>query len=119
MAEELAKVYDPGEVESRIYKFWLDGNYFHAEVDANKEPYTIVIPPPNITGQLHMGHALDETLQDVLIRYQRMKGKSALWLPGTDHASIATEAKIVEAMKAEGLTKEDLGREKFLERAEE
>ena len=117
MAEELAKTYDPGEVEDRIYKFWLDGNFFHAEVDANKEPYTIVIPPPNITGQLHMGHALDDTLQDILIRYKRMQGYSALWLPGTDHASIATEAKIVEAMKAEGLTKEDLGREKFLERA--
>ena len=117
MAEELAKVYDPGEVEDRIYKFWLDGKYFHAEVDANKEPYTIVIPPPNITGQLHMGHALDETLQDILIRYRRMQGRAALWLPGTDHASIATEAKIVEAMKAEGLTKEDIGREKFLERA--
>ncbi|MBO5852262.1 MAG: valine--tRNA ligase [Clostridia bacterium] len=117
MAEELAKTYDPGEVEDRIYKFWLDGNYFHAEVDANKEPYTIVIPPPNITGQLHMGHALDDTLQDILIRYKRMQGYSALWLPGTDHASIATEAKIVEAMKAEGLTKEDLGRERFLERA--
>ena len=117
MAEELAKVYDSGEVEDRIYKFWLDGNFFHAEVDANKEPYTIVIPPPNITGQLHMGHALDETLQDILIRHKRMQGYSALWLPGTDHASIATEAKIVEAMKKEGLTKEDLGREKFLERA--
>ena len=117
MAEELAKVYDSGEVEDRIYKFWLDGNFFHAEVDANKEPYTIVIPPPNITGQLHMGHALDETLQDILIRHKRMQGYLALWLPGTDHASIATEAKIVEAMKKEGLTKEDLGREKFLERA--
>ena len=117
MAEELAKTYDPGEVEDRIYKFWLDGKYFHAEVDANKEPYTIVIPPPNITGQLHMGHALDDTLQDILIRFKRMQGYAALWLPGTDHASIATEAKIVEAMKAEGLTKEDLGREKFLERA--
>ena len=117
MAEELAKIYDPGEVEDRIYKFWLDGKYFHAEVDANKEPYTIVIPPPNITGQLHMGHALDETLQDILIRFRRMQGRAALWLPGTDHASIATEAKIVEAMKKEGLTKEDLGREKFLERA--
>ncbi len=117
MAEELAKTYDPSEVEDRIYKFWLDENFFHAEVDANKEPYTIVIPPPNITGQLHMGHALDDTLQDILIRYKRMQGYSALWLPGTDHASIATEAKIVEAMKKEGLTKEELGREKFLERA--
>ena len=117
MAQDLAKTYNPGEVEDRVYKFWLDGNFFHAEVDANKEPYTIVIPPPNITGQLHMGHALDNTLQDILIRYKRMQGFSALWIPGTDHASIATEAKIVEAMKAEGLTKEDLGREKFLERA--
>ena len=117
MAKELAKTYDPAEVEDRTYKFWLDGNYFHAEVDANKQPYTIVIPPPNITGQLHMGHALDNTLQDILIRYRRMQGRAALWIPGTDHASIATEAKIVEAMKAEGLTKEDLGREKFLERA--
>ena len=117
MAKELAKIYEPAEVEDRTYQFWLDGNYFHAEVDANKEPYTIVIPPPNITGQLHMGHALDNTLQDILIRYRRMQGRSALWIPGTDHASIATEAKIVEAMKAEGLSKEDLGREKFLERA--
>ncbi len=117
LAEELAKTYEPGEVEDRIYKFWLDGNYFHAEVDVKKEPYTIVIPPPNITGQLHMGHALDETLQDILIRYRRMQGRAALWLPGTDHASIATEAKIVEAMKEEGITKEDIGREKFLERA--
>jgi len=117
LAQDLAKTYNPGEVEDRVYKFWLDGNFFHAEVDANKEPYTIVIPPPNITGQLHMGHALDNTLQDILIRYKRMQGFSALWIPGTDHASIATEAKIVEAMKAEGLTKEDLGREKFLERA--
>ena len=117
MAKELAKVYDPGEVEDRIYDFWLDGKFFHAEVDANKEPYTIVIPPPNITGQLHMGHALDDTLQDILIRYRRMQGRAALWIPGTDHASIATEAKIVEAMKKEGITKEDIGREAFLERA--
>jgi len=117
VAKELAKIYEPNEVEDRTYQFWLDGNYFHAEVDANKEPYTIVIPPPNITGQLHMGHALDNTLQDILIRYRRMQGRSALWIPGTDHASIATEAKIVEAMKLEGLSKEDLGRDKFLERA--
>ncbi len=117
MAKDLAKVYDPGEVEDRIYKFWLDGRFFHAEVDANKEPYTIVIPPPNITGQLHMGHALDETLQDILIRFRRMQGRAALWIPGTDHASIATEAKIVEAMKKEGITKEDIGRDAFLERA--
>lgn len=117
MSKELAKVYDPKQVENRTYQFWLDGGYFHATVDRHKKPYTIVIPPPNITGQLHMGHALDETLQDILIRFRRMQGYSALWLPGTDHASIATEAKIIEAMKAEGLTKEDLGREKFLERA--
>ena len=91
--------------------------YFHAEVNPDKKPYTIVIPPPNITGQLHMGHALDNTLQDILIRFKRMQGYETLWMPGTDHASIATEAKIVEAMKQEGLTKEDLGREKFLERA--
>ncbi len=117
MAKELAKTYNPNEVEDRIYKFWLDGNYFHAEVDEDKKPFTIVIPPPNITGQLHMGHALDETLQDILIRFKRMQGYSALWLPGTDHASIATEAKIVEAMRKEGVTKDDLGREGFLERA--
>lgn len=117
MSRELAKTYDPQEVEDRIYDFWLNGGYFHAEVDPEKKPYTIVIPPPNITGQLHMGHAMDETLQDILIRWRRMQGYSALWLPGTDHASIATEAKIVEAMRQEGITKEDLGREKFLERA--
>ena len=117
MAKELAKTYEPREVEDRIYDFWLKGNYFHAEVDPNKTPYTIVIPPPNITGQLHMGHALDETLQDILIRYKRMQGYSALWLPGTDHASIATEAKIVEAMRKEGVKKEDIGRDGFLERA--
>ncbi len=117
MQKELAKAYDPQEVEDRIYDFWIKGNYFHAEADAEKKPYTIVIPPPNITGQLHMGHALDNTLQDVLIRWKRMQGFSALWLPGTDHASIATEAKIVEQMASEGISKDDLGREKFLERA--
>ena len=117
MSKELAKAYEPKEVEDRIYDFWLSGGYFHAEIDPDKKPYTIVIPPPNITGQLHMGHALDETLQDILIRFRRMQGYSALWLPGTDHASIATEAKIVEAMRQEGITKEDIGREKFLERA--
>ena len=119
MAEErqLAKVYDPHEVEDRIYQFWMDGGFFHAEVNPDKKPYTIVMPPPNITGQLHMGHALDNTLQDILIRWRRMQGYEALWVPGTDHASIATEAKIVEAMAKEGLTKEDLGRDKFLERA--
>ena len=117
MRKQLEKVYDPSSVEDRLYKFWTDGGFFHAEVDPEKEPYSIVIPPPNITGQLHMGHALDETLQDILIRYRRMQGRATLWLPGTDHASIATEAKIVAAMAEEGLTKEDLGREKFLERA--
>ena len=117
MAKEMAKAYNPKEVEEKIYDFWQEGNYFHAEVDKDKKPYTIVMPPPNITGQLHMGHALDNTLQDILIRWRRMQGYSALWLPGTDHASIATEAEIVEAMRKEGITKEDLGREKFLERA--
>ena len=117
MSKELAKAYEPQEVEGRIYDFWMKGGYFHAEVDPKKKPYTIVIPPPNITGQLHMGHAWDETLQDILIRWKRMQGYSALWLPGTDHASIATEAKIVEAMREEGLSKENLGREGFLERA--
>ncbi len=117
MAKELEKQYNPSAFEDRTYKFWIDGGYFHADVKSEKEPYTIVIPPPNITGQLHMGHALDNTLQDILIRYHRMNGYNTLWLPGTDHASIATEAKIVEAMRNEGVTKEDLGRDKFLERA--
>lgn len=117
MSRELAKTYNPQEVEDRIYDFWLSGGYFHAKVDPEKKPYTIVIPPPNITGQLHMGHALDETLQDILIRWRRMQGYSALWVPGTDHASIATEAKIVEAMREEGLSKDDIGRDAFLERA--
>ncbi|MBQ7740633.1 MAG: valine--tRNA ligase [Eubacterium sp.] len=117
MAKELEKQYNPASFEDRTYKFWLDGGYFHADVNSDKKPYTIVIPPPNITGQLHMGHALDNTLQDILIRYHRMSGYDTLWLPGTDHASIATEAKIVEAMRKEGISKEDLGREGFLERA--
>ena len=117
MSKQLAKAYDASQFESRIYDFWMENNYFHAEVDEKKKPYSIVMPPPNITGQLHMGHALDNTLQDILIRFKRMQGYSALWLPGTDHASIATEAKIVEAMRKEGVTKEDLGRERFLERA--
>lgn len=117
MEKELSKLYEPSQVEDRIYKFWQDNNYFHAERDLQKTPYTIVIPPPNVTGQLHMGHALDETLQDILIRWKRMSGYSALWLPGTDHAAIATEAKIVEAMRKEGLTKEDLGRDGFMKRA--
>ena len=117
MAKELATKYDPSEFEDKIYDFWQENKYFHAEPDETKKPYTIVIPPPNITGQLHMGHALDNTLQDILIRYHRMKGFDTLWVPGTDHASIATEAKIVEAMKQEGISKEDIGREAFLERA--
>ncbi|MGN1112568.1 MAG: valine--tRNA ligase [Acutalibacteraceae bacterium] len=117
MAKELAKAYNPKEVEDKIYDFWLDGKFFHAKLEKDKKPYTIVMPPPNITGQLHMGHALDNTLQDILIRYHRMSGYDTLWVPGTDHASIATEAKIVEAMKKEGVTKDDLGREGFLERA--
>ena len=117
MSKELAKQYNPAEVEDRTYNFWCDNKYFHAEVDPSKKPYTIVIPPPNITGQLHMGHALDNTLQDILIRWRRMQGYEALWLPGTDHASIATEAKIVEAMRKEGVTKEDIGRDEFLKRA--
>lgn len=117
MSKELSTQYDPKNVEDRIYKFWLDGKYFHAVPDFNKKTYTIVIPPPNITGQLHMGHALDNTLQDILIRRKRMQGYDTLWVPGTDHASIATEAKIVAQMKEEGLTKEDIGREEFLKRA--
>lgn len=115
--QNIAKQYDPSQVEDRLYSQWMEQGYFHAVPDKNKKPYTIVIPPPNITGQLHMGHALDNTLQDILIRTKRMQGFSALWLPGTDHASIATEAKIVDAMAKEGITKEMLGREKFLERA--
>ncbi|MEG1550671.1 MAG: class I tRNA ligase family protein, partial [Oscillospiraceae bacterium] len=117
MSKELEKQYDPKNVEDRIYASWIDKNYFHAERHEGNKTYTIVIPPPNITGQLHMGHALDNTLQDILIRYHRMAGFDTLWVPGTDHASIATEAKIVEAMKKEGLTKDDLGRDGFLERA--
>ena len=115
--KELATKYNPSEFEDRIYDFWQNGNYFHANLDERKKPYTIVMPPPNITGQLHMGHALDNTLQDILIRYHRMKGFDTLWVPGTDHASIATEAKIVEALRKEGVDKLDLGRDKFLERA--
>lgn len=114
---EVPKNYDPKDVEERLYRGWVEKDYFHTVIDETKEPYTIVMPPPNITGQLHMGHALDNTLQDTLIRFRRMQGYCALWVPGTDHASIATEVKIVEKMAEEGLTKEDLGREKFLERA--
>ncbi len=117
MSKELAKTYDPHGIEDRLYEKWLEKKYFHAEVDENKKPFTIVIPPPNITGQLHMGHALDNTMQDILIRFKRMQGYNALWQPGTDHASIATEVKIIEKLKEEGIDKNDLGREKFLERA--
>ena len=114
---QLEKTYNPAAIEDKLYQKWLDNKYFHAEVDRSKEPFTIVIPPPNITGQLHMGHALDNTLQDILIRSKRMQGYNALWQPGTDHASIATEVKILEKMKEEGISKQDLGREGFLERA--
>ena len=117
MKKELEKTYNPSDIEDKLYKKWMDKKYFHAEVDRSKKPFTIVMPPPNITGQLHMGHALDNTLQDILIRYKRMQGYNALWVPGTDHASIATEAKIVEAMRKEGVSKEDIGREGFLKRA--
>ena len=115
MSKELSKTYDPKDIEERLYKNWEEKGYFHAEVDRSKKPFTIVMPPPNITGQLHMGHSLDNTLQDILTRFKRMQGYSALWLPGTDHASIATEAKVVEKLAKEGITKEDIGREKFLD----
>ncbi len=116
-AKEMSKVYDPKEVEQRLYDEWVKAGYFRAETDKSKTPYTIVIPPPNITGQLHMGHALDNMMQDAIIRTKRMQGYAALWIPGTDHASIATEAKIVEKLREEGTTKEDIGREEFLKRA--
>lgn len=117
MAKELEKNYNPKEIEDRIYKNWLDKKYFHANVDKSKKPFTIIMPPPNVTGQLHMGHALDNTMQDILIRFKRMQGYSALWQPGTDHAAIATEVKVIEKLKAQGIDKEDLGREGFLEKA--
>ena len=117
MKKELAKTYSPKDFEARIYREWEENNYFYADIDPKKKPYSIVMPPPNITGQLHMGHALDCTLQDILIRFKRMQGYCALWLPGTDHAALATEAKIVSAMKEEGVTKYDLGRDGFMERA--
>ena len=116
MRRELATTYDPKGIEDRIYRRWEDKKYFHAEVDHSKKPFTIVIPPPNITGQLHMGHALDNTMQDILIRFRRMQGYNALWQPGTDHASIATEVRVIDTIRKEGLTKADLGREGFLER---
>ncbi|MBR0135708.1 MAG: class I tRNA ligase family protein, partial [Clostridia bacterium] len=115
--DSMPKTYDPSIVEDRLYKKWEESGYFHSAPNPDKKPYTIVIPPPNITGQLHMGHALDETMQDILIRYKRMSGYETLWLPGTDHASIATEVKIVERMAKEGLTKKEVGRAEFLRRA--
>ena len=110
MAQELEKSYNPSSFEDRIYDFWMKGNYFHAEADPDKKPYTIVMPPPNITGQLHMGHALDNTMQDILIRWKRMQGFNTLWQPGTDHAAIATEVKVIQKIIADGHTKEELGR---------
>ena len=117
MAKELAKQYDPRSTEDRIYQTWCDKGYFHTQIDRSKKPFTIVMPPPNVTGQLHMGHAMDETWQDILTRYKRMQGYAALWVPGTDHASIATEAKVVAEMAKEGLTKDMLGRDGFLLRS--
>ncbi len=117
MDENLSKTYDPKNVEDKLYNFWIENGFFKAHVNKNKKPYTIVMPPPNVTGKLHMGHALDETIQDTIIRFKRMQGYETLWVPGTDHAAIATEAKIVEQMRKEGISKEEIGREKFLERA--
>ena len=116
MSKELAKTYDPKGIEDRLYKKWEDNGYFHAQADRSKKPFTIVMPPPNITGQLHMGHALDNTMQDILIRYKRMQGYNALWQPGTDHAAIATEVKVIDSLKKQGIDKNDLGREGFLEK---
>ncbi len=115
--KKLEKTYNPSEIEDRLYRKWMEKNYFHAKVDRKKKPFTIVMPPPNVTGQLHMGHALDNTMQDILIRYKRMQGYEALWQPGTDHAAIATEVKVIDKLKKEGIDKEDIGREKFLEYA--
>ena len=117
MSKELAKTYDPKGLEDRLYQKWLDNGYFHAKVNKDKKPFTIVMPPPNVTGQLHMGHALDETMQDILIRFKRMQGYEALWQPGTDHAAIATEVKVIEKLKEQGIDKADLTREEFLEHA--
>ena len=117
MAKELAKQYDPKGTEDRIYQEWCDKGYFHTQIDRSKKPFTIVMPPPNVTGQLHMGHAMDETWQDILTRYKRMQGYAALWVPGTDHASIATEAKVVNKLAAQGIKKTDLTRDEFLKHA--
>ena len=117
MARELPKVYEPQQVEDRIYKMWDESGYFKPAVKEGSKPFTIVMPPPNVTGQLHMGHAMDATLQDTLIRFKRMQGFDALWVPGVDHAGIATQIKVEEELRVkEGLTRYDLGREKFLER---
>ena len=114
--KELPKVYEPQQVEKTIYDMWVKGGYFHAAPNPDKQPFTIVIPPPNVTGQLHLGHAFDETIQDILIRYKRMQGFETLWMPGYDHAGIATQIKVEEKLREEGLTRFDLGREKFLDR---
>ncbi|NLD86842.1 MAG: class I tRNA ligase family protein, partial [Clostridiales bacterium] len=116
MRKELQKTYDPKASEDKLYKFWEESGFFNAEIDENKEPFTIVIPPPNVTGQLHMGHAFDNTLQDILIRTKRMQGYSALWMPGTDHAGIATQIKVEAELRKEGINRYDLGREAFLEK---
>ncbi|MBM3244032.1 MAG: class I tRNA ligase family protein, partial [Candidatus Omnitrophica bacterium] len=116
MIDEIPKQYNPAQTEDRWYKFWEDNNFFSAKVNPSKKPFTIVIPPPNITGILHMGHALNNTLQDILIRYRRMKGNEALWMPGTDHAGIATQNVVEKSIAKEGLKRQDLGREKFIER---
>ncbi len=117
MRKELAKTYDPKGIEERLYKKWMDNGYFHEKVNPDKKPFNIVMPPPNVTGQLHMGHALDETMQDILIRFKRMQGYEALWQPGTDHAAIATEVKVIEKLKKEGIDKNEIGREEFLKHA--
>ena len=116
MKKDLEKTYNPHDIEERTYQKWIDKKYFHAEVDRSKKPFTIVMPPPNITGKLHMGHALDNTMQDILTRYKRIQGYNALWVPGTDHASISTEVKVIDQLKKEGIDKEELGREGFLKR---
>ncbi|MCF0133694.1 MAG: class I tRNA ligase family protein, partial [Blautia sp.] len=117
MSKELAKTYDPKGIEERLYKKWMDNGYFHAKVNPDKKPFTIVMPPPNVTGQLHMGHALDNTMQDILIRFKRMQGYEALWQPGTDHAAIATEVKVTNMLKEQGIDKHEIGREEFMKHA--
>ena len=117
MSKELAKTYDPKGLEDRLYQKWVDNGYFHAKVNPDKKPFTIVMPPPNVTGQLHMGHALDNTMQDILIRYKRMQGYEALWQPGTDHAAIATEVKVTNMLKEKGIDKHEIGRDAFMKYA--